>query len=147
MMSDQSVRENILAALLDLIKAALPAADVARNPDKPEAVGPGGRVNIFDGEPGEPEVDFSPLAYNYEHRIGLEILGYESASLTREQVVDRLLIVIGNAIEADRRLGGLAEWLEPVAPNSDDMELFGAETGRAISAVIVACYRTSNPFL
>lgn len=140
-----SRREQVLAAVKTLLAGALPNADVKRNQAKAERIGPGGSVIIRDGEPGEPEVDLSPLRYHYMHRIPLEIAVYESATLTREERLDQVLSAIGGAVEGDRTLGGLCEYLEAEAPSTDDLEVMGALAGRWADAAIVAHYTTPSP--
>ena len=140
-----SKRETVLAAVKSLVAAALPGAEVKRNLAKAERIPPGGLVVIRDGDPGEPEVSLSPLTYLYSHRIPLEIAAYESATLTREEVLDGMLAAIGAAIIANRRLGGLVDWIEAEAPNSEDIETTGSQTGRFADVVIVATYATADP--
>jgi hypothetical protein len=112
-----SKRETVLGAVKALVAAALPSAEVKRNLAKAERIPPGGLVVIRDGDPGEPDVTLSPVSYLYTHRIPLEIAAFESATLTREQVVDEMLAAIGAAIIANRRLGGLVDWIEAEAPS------------------------------
>lgn len=99
-----SKRETVLAAVKALVAAALPGAEVKRNLAKAERIPPGGLVVIRDGDPGDPEVSLSPLTYLYSHRIPLEIAAYESATLTREQVLDAMLGATGAAVIANRTL-------------------------------------------
>ncbi|MTW18351.1 hypothetical protein GJ689_19295 [Rhodoplanes serenus] len=140
-----SKREAVLDAVRALIAGALPNAEVKRNLAKPERIPPGGLVVIRDGDPGEPEVTLSPVSYLYTHRIAVEIAAFESATLTREQVLDGMLGAIGAAIAADRRLGGLADWIEAEAPVSDDAETQGALPARTAEFAIVAVYATADP--
>lgn len=140
-----SRREQILQAVLALGAAALPGADVVRNQDKPARIGPGGRLIIRDGDPGEPEVDLSPLAYNYAHRIPLEVAHYEAPGVTREEALDDMLTALGAGVEADRTLGGLVDFLETAAPATDDTEVEGARSSRWADAALVAHYRTTSP--
>jgi len=140
-----SHREEVLDAIKALIAGSLPNAEVKRNLDKPERIPPGGLVIIRDGDPGEPEVLLSPLTYVYEHRIPIELAAFASASLTREQVLDQMLVAIGAAVEADRTLGGLCDFIETEAPTSDDLETAGAISGRWADAAIIASYATANP--
>lgn len=140
-----SRREQVLGEIKSLIAGALPAAEVKRNLDKPERIPPGGLVIIRDGDPGEPDVLLSPLTYVYEHRVPIEIAAFASASLTREQVVDQMLSAIGAAVEADRTLSGLCDFIETEAPTSDDLETAGAMSGRWADAAIIASYATVNP--
>ena len=140
-----SKRETVLAAVKSLVAAALPGAEVKRNLVKAERIPPGGLVVLRDGDPGEPKVSLSPLTYLYSHRIPLEIAAYESATLTREQVVDVMLGAIGTAIMANRTLGGLCDWIEAEAPVTDDIEALGALPGRFADLAILAVYATTDP--
>lgn len=134
-----------------LVAAALPGADVKRNLANPERIPPGGLVVIRQifrqelGDPGEPDVTLSPVSYLYTHRIPVEIAAFESATLTREQVLDEMLTAIGAAIIANRRLGGLVDWIEAEAPTSEDIETTGSQAGRFADVVIVATYATADP--
>ena len=92
-----------------------------------------------------PPIDLSPLTYTYEHRIPVEVAAYESASLSREAVLDALLAAIGVAIAADRTLAGLTLFLEAQAPITDDLDITGAQDGRWADFDIVATYATSDP--
>lgn len=140
-----SKREQVLEAITALIASDLPSAEVKRNLDKPERIPPGGLVIVRDGDPGEPEILFSPLTYIYEHRVPIEIAAFGSALLTREHALDQMLAAIGTAVAADRTLGGLCEFLETEAPTSDDLETAGAASGRWADAAIIASYATANP--
>ncbi|MDP3405050.1 MAG: hypothetical protein Q8S03_10200 [Brevundimonas sp.] len=140
-----SRREDVLAAIKALVVAALPSADVERNRSKAKSIGPGGTVLIEDGDPGEPEIDLSPLSYNYVHRVPLMVGGYASASLTDAQVLDAMLTAIGAAVMADRTLGGLCDFLETEAPDGSALEVAGAEPGRQCEAAIIAHYSTPSP--
>jgi hypothetical protein len=140
-----SKRETVLGAVKALVAAALPGAEVKRNLAKPERIPPGGLVVIRDGDPGEPDVTLSPVSYLYTHRIPVEIAAFESATLTREEVVDEMLAAIGAAIIANRRLGGLVDWIEAEAPTSEDIETTGSQAGRFADVVIVATYATAHP--
>lgn len=136
-----SVREQVLEAVKALVAAALPSADVERNRAKPRGVGAGGTVIVRDGEPGEPDIDLSPLTYNYSHRIVLEFAVYETGALT----LDQMLVAVGAAVAADRTLGGLCQFLEAEAPSTDDLEQAGAAAGRWAEVAIIASYGTPNP--
>jgi hypothetical protein len=140
-----SKRETVLAAVKALVAAALPAAEVKRNLAKTQRIPPGGLVVIRDGDPGEPEMVLSPLTYLYSHRIPLELATYESATLTREQVLDVMTAAIGAAIGANRTLGGLCDWIEAEAPVTDDIEVLGALPARFADLTILAVYATTDP--
>jgi len=140
-----SRREQIVDYAFGLVAAALPNADVKRNLAKAERIAPGGSVILRDGDPGEPDVDLSPLMYNYTHRIPIELAGYASDIQTREQVLDTMLGAIGAAVAADRGFGGLANFAEVEAATSDDLETMGAEPGRWADTAIVVMYATPDP--
>jgi hypothetical protein len=140
-----SRREEVIGALKALLAGALPNAEVKRNLAKPERILPGGLVVIRDGDPGEPEVLLSPLTYVYSHRIPIEVAAYESASLSREQVLDEMLAAIGAAVRGDRTLGGLCDFVEVEAPVSDDAEALGAAPARFAEIAVVAVYGTADP--
>jgi hypothetical protein len=63
-------RETILAALHARL-SALPATAL-RGEVLPERVPAEGLLILRDGEPGEPEVTLSPLAYHYQHPAEIE---------------------------------------------------------------------------
>lgn len=141
-----SLREQILEALKDMLSAALPVGTgVERNQDKPERLTAGNLVILRDGEPGEPEIDLSPLTYNFAHRIPLEIAAYADDPAERYEALDALLRPIGAAVAADRTLGGLCDFLEVEAPDTGDAETDGAEPFRWADVVIVAHYATTDP--
>lgn len=140
-----SKRETVVAGVTAMIAAALPNASVDRNATKPAQAAPGGNVFVRDGDPGEPEVDLSPLAYNYSHKIPLEIAGYKDGNKTKEQVVDEMMVKIGQQIAADPTLGGLVEWMEAEAPTFADLETTGSSGGIWADAAVIVQYATSNP--
>jgi hypothetical protein len=143
-----SKRLDVLIAVKALITAALPFATVLgldADDAKPEAIPAGGLVIIRAGDPGQPTVDLSPLAYNYEHVIPLEFAAYQSSSLTSEQVLDAMMAAVGAAVAANRTLSGTCDFLETQAANTADLETQGAVAARWGDAALVAAYNTQNP--
>lgn len=138
-----SVREQVLAGVFALLGAGLPAVNVQRNRDKPARPSPGGDVIVYDGEPGEPDWDFSPAIANYDHLIPLDVQSWPSES--PEADLDSLLRQIGRVIASNRTLDGLAERLELVAPDASWSEAQGAQSIRCCSCGILASYRTADP--
>lgn len=137
-----SRRLDVLAALTALIATALPHADVLGLDDDasaPTRIAPGGRVVVRSGDPGEPEVDLCPLSYNYSHRVPVEVLAPNEATL------DVLLMAIGVAVEGDRTLGGLCDWIEPLAVETDEIAADNAPAQRGADLTIIAQYATPNP--
>jgi len=136
-----TTRETILAALHARL---LPLAAVTlRDEVLPERIPPAGLVILRDGQPGEPEVTLSPLRYHYEHRAELEVI--VQASDGRATAFDSLIAAIGSALEADRTLGGLCEWVEPEAPASVDLPVEGAAALKAAVIMINLHYTTTGP--
>jgi hypothetical protein len=136
-----TVRETIFAALHARL---LPlAALVLRDEVLPERIPAAGLIIMRDGQPGEPEGTLSPLRYHYQHRAELEVV--VQASNGRASAFDTLIAAIGTALEADRTLGGLCEWVEPEAPASVDLPIEGAAALKAAIIIVVLHYTTPGP--
>ena len=133
-------RETILAALHARL-SALPATSL-RGEVLPERVPSDGLLILRDGEPGEPEVTLSPLAYHYQHRAEIEavIQGAE-----RDDAFDALCASIGAALALDRTLGGLCDWVEAEAPRPVDLPVEGAASLKAATIAVVLHYTTDDP--
>jgi len=134
-------RETILAALHARLQPL--SALVLRDEVLPERIPTTGLIILRDGQPGEPEVTLSPLRYHYEHRAELEVI--VQASDGRATAFDSLIAAIGSALEADRTLGGLCEWVEPEAPASVDLPVEGAAALKAAVITVVLHYTTPGP--
>ena len=109
-----TTRETVLTALHARLQPL--AALTLRDEVLPERIPAAGLIILRDGQPGEPEVTLSPLRYHYQHRAELEIV--VQAGSGRASAFDDLIAAIGGALEADRTLGGLCDWVEPEAPAS-----------------------------
>lgn len=136
---------QVALALKALVQAALPAATVRgfdADVAKPERIGAGGCVIGDKGDPGEPDVDLSPLTYNYRHRFELAVAAANGAG---GAALDTMLTAIGTAIEADRTLGSLAEWLEAEAPQPGDADAEGVAAINWASVPVIVEYSTSSP--
>lgn len=144
-----SKRLDVITAVLALIKVALPQAEVLGlgGDDAPPArIGPYGRAIVRSGDPGAPEIDLSPVAYHYAHRIPVELVFPPAAGVLSERTVTLALGQIAPLIEADRTLGGLCDYLEATAPTTGDV--FAEGTGRPPRGAvfdIIASYSTSSP--
>lgn len=136
-----TIRETVLAALHARL---LPlAALVLRDDVLPERIPTAGLIILRDGQPGEPEVTLSPLRYHYQHRAELEVV--VQAPNGRASTFDTLIAAIGAALEADRTLGGLCDWVEPEAPASVDLPIEGAAALKAAVITVVLQYTTTGP--
>jgi hypothetical protein len=136
-----TTRETVLAALQARL---LPiAALVQRDEVLPERIPTSGLIILRDGQPGEPEVSLSPLRYHYQHRAELEVV--VQAPNGRSTSFDALIAGIGIALETDRTLGGLCDWVEPEAPASVDLPIEGAAALKAAVITVVLHYTTAGP--
>jgi hypothetical protein len=133
-------RETILSALHARL-LALPAT-VLRGEVVPERVPSEGLLILRDGEPGAPEVTLSPLAYHYQHRAEIEAV---VQGATRDTAFDALTASIGSALDADRTLGGLCDWVEAEAPRPVDLPVEGAASLKAAVIPVVLHYSTTDP--
>jgi hypothetical protein len=136
-----SPRETALAELLYALEAAAEEDEaepvVLRNADLPQAIPPGGLLILRDGDPGEPEVTFSPHTWHWEHRAQLEVF---AAGSNAEARLDALCALAGGALASDRILGGAVDWAEAGAPAPSDLPLDGAEAVRAAILTILLVY-------
>lgn len=135
-----SKTERVLQAILAMWVAALPDADVKRNEDKPARIAPGGNVIVHDGDPGDPEILLSPYRESYEHQVEVDVAAYESASKTREIVVDEMVEAFRQAVAGDRTLGGLCDWVAAPRPSTDDAAPPGVEPIRWARFVVTCAY-------
>lgn len=142
-----SKRERILAALMAALEASLlpsAARAVERGSPLPTTIPRGGLVILRDGEPGEPEVTLSPLAYHYSHRAEAEVF-VQADQATRDEKFDALAVKIGEAVAADRTLGGLCDWVEAQAPRPADLPVEGGAPIKAAIVPIALYYTTTDP--
>ena len=136
-----TARKTVLAALHARLQPL--AALTLREEVLPERIPVAGLVILRDGQPGEPEVTLSPLRYHYQHRAELEVV--VQAGTGRANAFDDLIAAIGGALEADRTLGGLCDWVEPEAPASVDLPIEGAAALKAAVITVVLHYTTTGP--
>ncbi|MEF3047132.1 acyl-CoA transferase [Pseudotabrizicola sp. L79] len=136
-----TTRETILAALHARLQPL--AALVLRDEVLPERIPTSGLIILRDGQPGEPEVTLSPLRYHFQHRAELEVVVQTGTG--RASAFDILIAAIGTAMEADRTLGGLCDWVEPEAPASVDLPIEGAAALKAAVITVVLHYTTTGP--
>ncbi len=133
-------RETILAALHGLLQT-LPATAL-RGDVLPERLPATGLMILRDGEPGEPEVTLSPLAYHYQHRAEIEAV---VQGTNRGAAFDTLCASIGTALATDRTLGGLCDWVQAEAPQPVDLPIEGASSLKAAIIPVVLHYSTGDP--
>lgn len=136
---------QVILAVKALVQAALPGAAVLgfdKDANVPTVIGPGGCVIGDPGDPGEPQVDLSPPAYNYAHEIYLDVAAPKGAGGAE---LDAMLTPIGAAVAADRTLGGLCDYLDCSAATLGSREGQLAPGINWASVTIIAEYSCSNP--
>lgn len=136
-----TTRETVLAALHALLQSL--AAPTLRDEVLPERIPAAGLIILRDGQPGEPEVTLSPLRYHYQHRAELEVVVL--AGTRRVSAFDDLLSAIGTALETDRTLSGLCDWVEAEAPAAVDLPVEGAAALKAAVITVVLHYTITGP--
>jgi len=136
-----TTRETVLAALHARLQPL--ATLTLRDEVLPERIPAAGLIILRDGQPGEPEVTLSPLRYHFQHRAELEVV--VQAGTGRTTAFDTLIAAIGTALEADRTLSGLCDWVEPEAPASVDLPIEGAAALKAAIITVVLHYTTNGP--
>jgi len=139
-----SRRETILSALHELLRASL-AASVRRNEALPEKAPSAGLVIARDGEPGEPEVLLSPLSYLWRHRAPIDVVVGGGTQAERDAALDTLLIAIDAALETDRTLGGLVDYLEIGPPSFEIVPIEGAAPIKGAVVPVILHYETTSP--
>jgi len=107
----------------------------------PERVPAEGLLILRDGEPGDPEVTLSPLAYHYQHRAEIEAV---IQGADRDAAFDTLCASIGAALAANRTLGGLCDWVEAEALRPVDLPVEGAASLKAATIAVVLHYTTND---
>lgn len=136
-----TTRELVLGALYARLQPL--SSPALRDEVLPERIPTAGLIILRDGQPGEPEVTLSPLRYHYQHRAELEVV--VQAGTGRASAFDDLIAAIGAALEADRTLGGLCDWIEPEAPASVDLPIDGAAALKAAVITLNLHYSTTGP--
>lgn len=136
---------EVLMAIKALVAAALPGAKLSgfdKDTSKPSRIGSGGHVIGHPGDPGDPEVDLSPLTYHYSHRFYLEVAAAEGEG---SAALDGMLATLGAAIKADPYLGGLCGFFSAEAADRNDRTTDLVATTNWATVPLLAEYSTTNP--
>ena len=138
-----TARETILQAFGAVIDAAKPAgAAYLRNAVLPERIPAAGIAILRDGDPGEAQVILSPLTYAWQHLVELD---WVTEGDGREAAFDAGCEAFAASVAADRTLGGLVDWIEPLAPSPIDLPLDGGPEMKAATLGFRLHYDTSDP--
>lgn len=134
-----SKRESALLALFDAVKGVA-GPEVVRNEPEAADIGSGGRVNILDGNPGEPDELLSPRRFEFQHRaeIFISVSGVNSSD--RDSLMDEILQAVCAAVQADETLGGTVDLADPQPPETVDEAVPGSETIKAAILPVILYY-------
>ncbi|GAB4530351.1 MAG: hypothetical protein Tsb0020_46900 [Haliangiales bacterium] len=138
-----SRREEVLGAIATRL-SALTGPTVLRNAALPQTIPAGGLVILGDGDPGEPEVMLSPLAYLYTHAAEIDVIVRNHAPAARDAAFDALLTAVAGAVHADRTLGGLADWIEVMPAQPVELPIEGAEAVKAATLRVIVTYESAD---
>ncbi|MBW4984135.1 acyl-CoA transferase [Mameliella sp. CS4] len=133
--------EARMSALYTLANGAV-TGGVERNLVVPEAIPAAGLVIMRDGRPAVESVTL-PRTYHLDHDVEFEF--YAQGATGREAVTDARRQELGAAIEADRTLGGLCDWVEAQPVESDDQRVQGGKSMRVDVVRVTLSYATTNP--
>lgn len=137
----------VLARFKAMLDEVFSGAKVTRpgagDTGKPTRMEPGGLVVMRDGDAGDPEVILSPLRYIYTHRIVLEIAPFQNDDA--REALRVMLVPFAARIGRDPFLGGLADFIEVEAPNTDQVDTLGAPSLAWAEVGVLVTYTTSNP--
>lgn len=142
-----STREAALVALFTTLQG-LTGPDVERNQPIPQNIGADGLVVVRDGDPGEPEMAFSPQSFHYQHEAEIEVFYKAPNPVTRATGVDGIMQDIATLVLADRTLGGAVEYAHVQAPTSiEETPVEGAEDVSSAFLTVILIYTTNEPLL
>ena len=139
--------ETALEALRTVL-TGLADVNVRRNPTLASAFGAGSLIALLDGTPEETGRRFgNPVVLEFEHMAVLEIAVIGKSDALRQSAMNALVTLIGNALHADRKLGGAVDYLSFDPPADPVTDLFaGTEDLLGVSIDVTLYYETSeNP--
>jgi hypothetical protein len=140
-----SQRESAIGALFAVLGQLSLGTTVKRNAALPERVSDHAMAILRDGEMGEPEVSLSPLTYNWQHQVAIELFVADSDASARDARMDGLLVELAVLIEADRTLGGVIEYADIGPPKFDELAPDGSSGIKACLLPMVLHYSSSGP--
>ncbi len=140
-----SKTEQILTALTHRLHA-VPKAKVERNTAAPERIPHGGLIVLRDGDPGEPEQTLGGIgSVYYAHAVEIEIYVETGEAAVRDAAFDELVVSIGQVLDGDPTLGGLAFGITTARPGIDTEAVVGAPAIKTGTVECVIEYETETP--
>jgi hypothetical protein len=140
-----SKAEQILDALKALLET-VPDTVVERNSALPEKIPDGGLIILRDGDPGEPEEALGGFGSTYyQHAVEVEVYVEHGDAAARDAAFDALLQQIGEALEADAILGGVAFGLTYGRPETSIEAVSGAPAIKTATLTVTVDYESDAP--
>ena len=140
-----SKTEQILTALTDRL-CTVPKAKVERNTAASERIPRGGLIVLRDGDPGEPEQTLGGIGgVYYSHAVEIEVYVEAGDAAVRDAAFDALVVAIGEALDADPTLGGLAFGMTTARPEVDTEAVIGAPAIKSGTIDVIVEYETETP--
>lgn len=104
--------------------------------------GSGGVIEEVMGAAVMPELE----GYEIEHRAALELFVCTSDQEVRDATLDSMLEIAADALEADRTIGGVVNWVGFEAPDRTDYKQDGLPVVKALTVSIVLTFTSPRPF-
>lgn len=103
-----------------------------------------GLIILRDGDPGEPDIVLGHLDYQYDHEAEIELFVRAPANEIAAKF-DALRVSVGQALIADRTLGGVVMWVEPRAAASIDLPKTSELPIKATTIAVTLTYSSAVP--
>jgi len=129
-----STREAAVLALVTALETT--GALVSRDTDLPEAIPPEGYIVVAEGSADVVDTIISPLSYDIEQSVDLDIMVSAGDETERDAKMDALLTTISAALTADRTLGATVDWTEIGAPDFQAFEADGAAKAARLPVIL-----------
>ncbi len=143
-MSQRESAIGALFAVLGQLSLGTSGTTVKRNAALPERIADHAMAILRDGEMGEPEVSLSPLTYQWQHQVVIELFVADPDASARDARMDGLLMELAALIEQDRTLGGVIEYAEIGPPKFDELAPDGTSGIKACLLPVVLHYSSSG---
>lgn len=140
-----SKREDVTAAVLALLTAALPSARVERESDGQDAVPTSGHVVLRDLGSQEPDRTIGAITYWHQHNFAIEVYAAATDNADRFAALDAMTLSIDGALSSDRTIGGVVHTCDWIVDEMEDVTDDGADTVRAALIKLTCEYQTETP--
>ena len=124
----------------------VPKAKVERNTAVPERIPAGGLIVLRDGNPGEAERALGGISSVYNaHTVKIEVHVEGGDAADRDAAFDALVVAIGEALDANPTLGGLAFGMTYGRPEIDTEAVIGAPAIKSGTVEVIVEYEAGTP--